>query len=231
MFFYNFIFSVKNIMPRKTFYKRKNRKMNKKKFYRKRKTVNVNKALAPIAQRFITKMKYAEDVSISSTGLYQFNLNSIFDPNRTGIGHQPYGHDQLSPLYNRYRVISCGWRCSAVSSSVPLQLGAIPSNEPIIYTQMDALKEAPRAKYVVQNFGGSTNIISGKVHLPSLVGRTTAQYMADDRYQATVGTSPAEAAVLNIFLANPQGQPIPGTVNVILEYTVEWFDVIPLTQS
>lgn len=202
----------------------------KRRVYKKR-TVNVNRALSPIPQRYITKMKYAEDVQLSSTGSYQMNLNSVFDPNRSGIGHQPYGHDQLAALYNRYRVISCGWRLSALSSTVPIQLGCVPSNDPQIFVLMEALKEQPRAKYVCQNFGGSTNVLSGKVHLPSLVGRSTQQYMADDRFQAQVGNSPVEAAILNIFASNPQGSPINATVNIILEYTVEWFDVVPLTQS
>lgn len=34
-------------------------------------------------------------------------LNSLFDPDQTGVGHQPYGYDQLCALagpYNRYKV-------------------------------------------------------------------------------------------------------------------------------
>jgi len=55
-------------------------------------------------------MKYASDpVILSSTvGLvhYYFHSNSIYDPDGTGLGHQPYYRDQLSVLYNRYRVHS-----------------------------------------------------------------------------------------------------------------------------
>lgn len=83
--------------------------------YRKRaanRKLVVNSALQPIPQRYITKMKYSEQVSTDAAGRYMFNLNSIFDPNRTGTltGHQPYGFDTLATLYNRYRVISCGYR-------------------------------------------------------------------------------------------------------------------------
>lgn len=197
-----------------------------------RTTVNVNKALQPIPQRYICKMKYAEDVTTDGvTGMYRFNLNSVFDPNRTGVGHQPYAFDTLATLYNRYRVIACGWRITSPSSTANRQVGAIPSNEALTFGTFAELKENPRAKYVTQMQGGDAQLVRSKVYLPSLVGRTKTQYMADDRYQADVTSSPAELAILNILVANQTGAPVASDVNVILEYTVEFFDVKPLVQS
>ena len=205
--------------------------MYKKRRYAKKRMV-VNRALQPIPQRYICKMKYSADVSTSSTGQYLFNLNSVFDPDRTGIGHQPYGHDTLSLLYNRYRVISCGWRITAPTSlSTIIQLGALPSNEVVPIVSMDYIRENPRAKYHCQMPGGNCLVLSGKSHLPSLVGRTSQQYMADDRYQAQVGTSPSELAILNLFTATATGAPLAAPINIVLEYTVEWFDVINVAQS
>lgn len=39
-----------------------------------------------------------------------FNLGSIFDPDYTGVGHQPAFHDQWATLYNRYRVIGVRYK-------------------------------------------------------------------------------------------------------------------------
>lgn len=191
----------------------------------------IGKSISPIPQRYITKMKYSADVSTNASGQYLFNLNSTFDPDRTGIGHQPYGRDQLAGLYNRYRVIACGWRITAPSSSTVVQLGALPANEAVATTTMDYYRENPRAKYFCQNPGGQALVLSGKVYLPSLMGRTKAQYMADDRYQALASADPSELAVLNIFTANSGGTALTAPINVLLEYTVEWFDVINQTQS
>lgn len=197
-----------------------------------RKTVNVNRALQPIPQRYICKMKYAEDVQTDGlTGMYRFNLNSIFDPNRTGTGHQPYAFDTLASLYNRYRVIACGWRITAPSITAIRQLGTIAANEALSFATFAELKENPRAKYVTQMSGGNAIVVSGKSYLPSLVGRTKAQYMADDRYQADTTTSPAELAILNVLVGSSLGVPIASDLNVLLEYTVEFFDVKPLAQS
>lgn len=196
-------------------------------------TVNiVGRSLNPIPQRTIVTMKYAEDVTTNGgSGDYVFNLNSIFDPNRSGTGHQPYGHDTFATLYNRYRVISCKWKIQCLNTA-GFQMGAIPLNEVFSYATLAEMRENPRSKWVTQNAGGATQYLSGKTYIPSLVGRTKAQYMADDRYQAAMGTSPNELASLLIMLAGPTGATLSSVpINVLLEYTVEFFDIKHLAQS
>lgn len=192
----------------------------------------VGKSLNPIPQRYICKMKYAETVSTNVVGLYTFNLNSIFDPNQTGTGHQPYAHDTLQSLYNRYRVISCSYRVICNRNDATTQLIALPANEIISYTTASEYKENPRGRYVTQSPGGNVVPLSGKVYLPSLVGRTKTQYMSDDRFQAAFGNSPAELAMLNLGAFSASDVPASGVaLNVELVYTVECFDVKNLAQS
>lgn len=208
---------------------RKARKGGKRRGY---KTNSNLRSLNPIAQRYICKMKYAETVATDGSGLYAFNLNSIFDPNRTGVGHQPYGHDTLQTMYNRYRVISCSYRVFAPRNDQTIQLAAQPANEVLAPITVAEMKENPRSRYITQSPGGQVVALSGKVFIPSLVGRTTAQYMADDRYQATFGTSPAELAVLNMIVGTGADAPLTNSaLNVELVYTVECFDIKHLAQS
>lgn len=224
--------------PRSKFSKRG--KKSKKSFKGKRrgyKTINiVKKSLNPLPQRFITKMKYAETVTLNvgTSYAYQFNLNSIYDPNRTGIGHQPYGHDQLLALYNRYRVIGVKYSIFMATGSTgqPLMFSAVPANEVQIFSGTDEARENPRARFAIQMPGGNPVKITGYVSLPSLVGRTKAQYMADDRYQAAYGASPLELAILNIQaqIANTSAL-AEVSANVMLEYIVESFDIKNLGQS
>lgn len=194
----------------------------------------VNRALHPIPSRFITKMKYSDTVAVTTlANTFAFNLNSVFDPNRTGVGHQPYGHDTLATLYNRYRVISCGWRVNLALSTggSPIQLACIPANEVLSITSINEMRENPRAKYILQQPGAPSVYLTGKSYIPSLVGRTKSQYMADDRYQAQVGASPSELAILNLCATDAFDAPIAVTMQVMLEYTVEWFDIKHLSQS
>ena len=55
------------------------------------------------------RLRYVESVLTpvsSSVGtVYIFSANSIQDPNRTGSGHQPLGHDEWSAFYNHYLVV------------------------------------------------------------------------------------------------------------------------------
>lgn len=199
----------------------------------KRSTVVVNRALHPIPQRFITKMKYSEYVDTGSlTGQYAFNMNSLYDPNRTGLGHQPYGYDTLATLYNRYRVVSCGWRIQlAGDAASAFVLTSLPANEIVTSVSISEMRENPRCKYIQQNPGSAALTLHGKCSLPSLMGRTKSQYMSDDRYSANVGVSPAELAILNLQTANTADGIVGTKLQVLLEFTVEWFDIKNLAQS
>lgn len=219
-------------MPRKSKTVPRRKGLKKRSGYKKRTTRLVNNALQPFPQNFICKMKYAADLQTSAGGRYDINLNSIYDPDRSGAGHQPYGFDNLAIIYNRYRVISCGWRITTTSgTSAVVQLGCIPTNSGILPVNFAELKEQPRAKYLIQFPGANAAVLSGKAYIPSLVGRSKAQYMADDRYQALVTADPAESAILQIHTANSSGVLGTNVINVILEYTVEFFDVNNVAQS
>lgn len=56
------------------------------------------------------KLRYVDNVIVQTVNLsddasiHYFACNGIHDPNITGGGHQPYGHDTVASLYNHYRV-------------------------------------------------------------------------------------------------------------------------------
>lgn len=199
-----------------------------------RRLTNVNKSLGPFAQRYITTMKYSDTFTLGSLGdgTYRFNLNNLYDPNRTGVGHQPYGFDQLVPIYNRYRVIACSYAVQFYPSegTSPIRFAVLPGNEEITNTTISDACEDPRAKWGIQVVGGPSKIVKGKVYLPSLLGRTAAEYRATQGPLANGGT-PADSAVLNIY-ARGLNEGAMNAIGVItMKYTVEWFDPHILAQS
>lgn len=203
------------------------------------KTVSLSRSLNPVPQRMIVKHKYATSVQATATaayGLYLFNLNSLYDPDRTGVGHQPYGRDQYATFYNKYRVISCSYRVAAIpsNSSRVIQVAVVPTNNTASGASMADIREMPRCKYVIQQPGAPQQYVTGKVYLPSLMGRTRAQYMADDNYAAQSAASPSELALLNLYGGAITDDLIPSETiyfNVEMEFLVEWFDPNPIINS
>lgn len=68
------------------------------------------KDLSPLPSALKVKMKYHEafTLNVAAAGLadsYIFSANGLYDPNITGIGHQPRGFDQLMTMYDHYVVI------------------------------------------------------------------------------------------------------------------------------
>lgn len=96
-------------MPRKTYAKKKRRNVRKR-VYRKRRsrTAQMSYPSGGPSQRTV-KMRYSQSVVVSSTsgvmGTTIFRANSIHDPDYTGVGHQPMGHDTWQTLYNHYVVL------------------------------------------------------------------------------------------------------------------------------
>lgn len=197
----------------------------------------VNRSLQPVPQRSIVKHKYAASVNtISPSGFYRFNLNNMWDPDRSGVGHQPYGRDTFATLYSKYRVIGCKYTVEVSSNSSTILVGTLVSNEEFNYTAVggdfNELKEQPRARFVSQAPGGQIKRIHGYVDCASILGQTRAQYMASEDTAALINNNPAEACILNIATATTAGVPQYGaSVMVMLEFTTEWFDPVALGPS
>jgi hypothetical protein len=193
----------------------------------------------PVAPRLITKLKYVETITLTTGGAgipanQIFLLNSIFDPNSTGVGHQPYGHDQLALLYDRYRVFKCYWRIEAQNAlAAQTTVYVVPINGTAIgISNPDAIMETPRCVHKAVGVAGSSNsaVFRGKISLPKLNGQTSTEYKSDDRFQAPFGSNPNEAMSLLIACFAPSGVTTVN-LNVQLIYMVECFDPKQLPQS
>lgn len=70
----------------------------------------VPRPMPGLPKETIVEMTYVKGGSLDSTSgviaRQLFRANSIFDPDATGTGHQPLGHDQWAQLYTNYVVLS-----------------------------------------------------------------------------------------------------------------------------
>lgn len=226
-------------MPPRKYVPKKTKRFTKRKYpkrARAKRTTLVNKGVSPMAARYITALKYTTLYSFSNAipnicKSTVFNLNSLYDTDRTNLGHQPYGYDTLSSIYSRYRVFAASWKITVLPDpGVSGQIAFISTNQSSGYNGLapDAMMEQPRAFHKPLSLNMPT-IVRGKCNLAKLNGVTSAVYKSDDRYQASVSANPLEELTLHIMTwANA---PVTYQITIELTFHAEFFDAISLGQS
>lgn len=134
-------------------YRRKRRSYRKKR-YAKRSVLSFTKA--PMPNRFATKLRYAESFTLSIpiggvAGTYLFVANGLFDPNNSGVGHQPRGFDQLMAMYDHYTVIGSKITCTfttagLVGVSGPLTVGIALKDSALVASNKNDYMEGRNVK-------------------------------------------------------------------------------------
>lgn len=215
---------------KRTFRKRKKRKMSK------LQTVTVRQPGTIVPDRLRTSLSYHEVIQSNPgalTGGYLYNLNSLYDPNRTGTGHQPMGYDQLVALYNRYRVHGCAYELTVSNLNTPVRFTIAPHNGSGGAADVDDNSESPYSRSIIvntmSNGGGNVKKLKGYIGMKKMMGRT----MLDDRDEATFGTSPSEIATLSLKYESLDGATTISSINwsIKLKYYTELFDRIALSGS
>lgn len=186
-------------------------------------------------QKIITKMRYAEttrlDPTLGSPASYIFSANSIYDPNVSGVGHQPYTRDEYANLYSYYRVLK-----SRISATfIPTVSGAAGSAvcgiaihpDTTTVSSFDTIRETKGAHYKVSgadmNKVTVTNGYNAKKMFAANMGNLNA----------LMGTNPGEGAYFHVFVTNAlsSGDLSPVDIVVTIEYTVYMWELKILPQS
>lgn len=189
---------------------------------------------SPVAPRLHTMLRYTERITNSgiATRDYLYNLNSLFDPNRTGGGHQPKGYDQISALYTRYRVFKVHYRVTFTSTiGMPAMCVVAPTNSASGYSGADDAAETTFSQVCLVNVY-QIKTISGAIDLPTLNGKSHVAYASDDTTQALINASPSEVQVLHVLQESVDASTnLAGYVLVELAFEAEFSDPVQLAQS
>lgn len=219
-------------MPRKSFKRRYKRKRKRSGLQ----SMTVRQPGSCVPDLLRTRLRYNESLQLApgiTTGSYWYRINSLFDPNYTGTGHQPYGFDQLAVFYNRYKVRGVSWKVIASGTNTDLNLTIVPFNNATGFSNQQTSSEAPYAVNDVlaaESAGaGTKRIYKGYISMKKLMGRT----ILDDRDEAVITTNPSEIAMLGINYASSDGVTTISNLNFFVEltYYCELFDKIPVVGS
>lgn len=207
--------------------RRKNKKQSARDFTKDAYHREITKALGrpipaftgPLQQWIPIKLQYSElltlTISGGSSSDYSFNMNSLFDPNRTGTGHQPRGFDQLTPLYNRYCIDRCTWDIEIPSIVNTMNYAVVPANGITIITDVSDAAERRFSNQRAVGAGAPSAVFRGSCNLPNFLGRSLFSYHTDDLTAAIVSASPNEVLELHIVATNP------GIVSATVTYIVK----------
>jgi len=180
-----------------------------------------------IAVSHRSKLIYNESQVINPTGAaataYVFSANGLYDPNITGLGHQPMGFDQLMLLYEHYTVLSAKITVSFQNETAAEQahVGIALFPDASIETNHSKLIENGLLKrtWVSPPLSGmSQKWLTHKVDIAKLNG-VPKSIVGDASYRGDVASNPTEQSYFHIFGFNLS---TVNAVRVFLDVTIEY---------
>lgn len=230
-----------------------------KKKYVKRKTIGTMKV--GDFHRFVTndpfpprrnyKLTYTAEIPLASDGIHLFGaewvfrLNDIYDPfigTTAGVDHQPYGYDEVSAIYRRFKVNGCMVRITFTdpeggSNPDATVVGALISN-PASVTQLTGLtvgkakeKIMCKTKSLVDS-GNQKAVIQQYVPMHQGFGWTKKQYSNDmNNTTGNFSGGPGSAVLLRLAICNVRDSASNCRATVELTYYTSCYERITLTQS
>lgn len=198
--------------------------------------------------RMVTKLRYVDNFNLTGgagvVGANVFRFNSCFDPDLTGVGHQPMYFDQFAGAvgtgpYSRYRVISAKATVSFMQTSPPavaatnlgpivvgLQTGATSG---LYATNLSGLCEASNSTWTQlgDKAGGNNMKVLTATYSPR---RDLGVATDDDTVSAAYNGNPSQVFHLIPWKIDTIGAAAV-TALVEIVYTVEFFDRNEVAQS
>lgn len=213
----------------------------------KKATQVVVKAATPFPDRFITKMKYIDDLRLGgAASFYQhaiYRANSLFDTDYNGIGRnaQPMGFDALCGAQNTnapyltYNVSNCYIKLDIINAlTVPAYVVIWPSRDVVTPGSATAAFEQTYSKYAIVGGTAGTPIttIWHKFNTAKMFGETQAAIDTEDNYNGTYNTNPNSVWYWNVYVIACDGASvIDMRSRAELIYDTEYSDRNSLTQS
>ncbi len=204
----------------------------------------------PFPRRFAVRMKYSETPTLATAGSvntavsYTWRLSSLYDPNYSGGGHQPYQYDQLSSIYNYFKVYKCAYAvriCSLTGSHTPAYCGInirsdLDTNDAVAGKDLDTIRERANTWTQILPAGGSrtdTGNFRGLVDNYVYFTNTRAEFNTDvSIYYGTSSSNPSRNLYLEAFLVDPTaGSAISATLSIELVYYAELWGYLGPNQS
>lgn len=190
-----------------------------------------SKYFDPFPARMSAILRYSDQIVLdpdtSTPARHHFRCTSIFDPDYTAVGHQPYGYDQYSQLFNHYivdkaiitvRNASVGANCILGCSLLPTASAEFNNN---------TCRERKGTTYMTLPNEDSMKVLQSTYNKNSVF--TTAQ---DGELTAAMGANPAENYFWDIWAStNGAANPPAVALSIDITYYVTFSEPVQLLGS
>lgn len=127
----------------------------------------------PQPTRGMVKLRYCDSTTITSTtgasNTIQYNISSLYDPEYTYVGHQPYLYDQITSLFNAYCVKSVIVKMKCTACTTPMRVNVYPRfNVSATTSNLSLGEEYKFSSNFMVGIEGVTKI--WKYNLPAIAG-------------------------------------------------------------
>jgi hypothetical protein len=187
----------------------------------------------------LATLRYCETITFTSatvsTTNWCFHCNGLYDPNATGGGHQPYGHDTYADIYNQYTVLKSKIKITptgrtASSGNNAIHFGVGIEDSVVSGAPNDTWAERPTYT-VCGGFRGD-----GDSKSITKYWDRNKRFPHEDTYRALsapFGSNPSETEVFNIVVQNTDVTNSLGTIYMLveIEYTCEMYELQDLGSS
>lgn len=176
-------------------YYRQRKKNYRKKNYQNRPVVKKSNAFTGIPDAMLIKLKYTTFFTLSGTptGSWKFRGNSIHDPDLTGTGGQPLGHDQWEAFYEKYCVNGSKIQLQFLNDSTTaapgnVLLNVVPMDDNVSrsYDELNSMQFNRNRMIAPVSAGQNGVYMSSYMSTRKLMGENTL----DDVYESAFGTNP-----------------------------------------
>jgi hypothetical protein len=160
-------------------------------------------------------------------------VNSVFDPDNSGTGHQPLYRDTYAGIYDQYAVVSakCKVKFMNLSSGDSLICGMVIDDDASTSTTANTLCE--------QNHGQHTILppISGSLSSHTFTFDWDCKKIlgldpfASETYKTPVASNPTEISSLLLWVTNTNATSFIVPVHFEMEQTILWTELTSPVQS
>lgn len=186
------------------------------------------------------KLRYAQQVSLYQAGTYFdshiFQGNSCYDPDSSGLGHQPMGFDEWGAFYNKYMVnaskIEITFTTTGSTSGANTALSLLPTTDSAYTPSWSSFTEARLGKSTIIGpyTGQGIRRLSHYESTRKIWGDNNNLEETD--YGANFGSNPNKPWYWKIMAETLDSSNMTTiNANVVITYYVTLFDRISLPQS